>query len=56
MFLQETLPELLDDIPLAARPRWFQQDGAPPHNIRRATAYLNAQFDRRWFGVYGPRR
>ncbi|XP_036145604.1 uncharacterized protein LOC118646565 [Monomorium pharaonis] len=55
-FLEEALPDLLDDVPLAARPRWFQQDGAPPHNIRRVREYLNAQFPGRWFGAGGPLR
>ncbi|XP_015113023.1 uncharacterized protein LOC107038442 [Diachasma alloeum] len=45
---------MLDDVPLAGRPRWFQQDGALPHCARDVTAFLNAQFPGRWFGRYGP--
>lgn len=56
-FLQNSLPELMEDVPLAERPRiWFQQDGAPPHNSRIVTNYLNNTFEERWMGTTGPVR
>lgn len=40
-FLQDILPGLMEDIPLALRQRmWFQQDGAPPHFDLRVREYL----------------
>ena len=34
-FLQEELPQLLEDVPLDKRSRmYFQHDGAPPHSSR----------------------
>ena len=42
IFLQEILPELLQDIPLGIRQHmWFQHDGAPPHFTRAVLHYLN---------------
>lgn len=54
-FLQETLPLLLEDIPLDVRQgMWFQQDGAPPHFYREVTTFLNEIFPNRWIGRGGP--
>lgn len=33
---------------------WFQQDGAPPHNARIVTNYLNTTFPNSWIGTNGP--
>lgn len=44
-FLQNTLPELIDDVPLAVRRNmWFQHDGAPPHFSIDVRAHLTATF------------
>ena len=46
-FLQEELPQLLEDVPLDKRSR-IQHDGAPPHSSRGVTNFLNYRFPRRW--------
>ena len=33
---------------------WFQQDGAPPHNARIITDYLNRQHGNNWIGNRDP--
>ena len=49
-FLVTELP-VLEDVPLVVRERmYFQQDGAPPHNARIITDYLNDTFPHRWIG------
>lgn len=54
-FLNNNLPELLEDIPLNIRQRLiFQQDGAPPHNARCVQRHLNENFPGRWIGRGGP--
>lgn len=54
-FLRDTLPELLEDIPLALlRDMWFMHDGAPPHFSRAVREHLNATFNLRWIGRGGP--
>jgi len=56
-FLQENLPDFLEEVPLFERNKmFFQQDGAGPHNARIVTTYLNEQFPGRWMGRYGPIR
>lgn len=41
-FLRESLPELLEEVPLNLRNSLiFQQDGAPPHNSHIVTNFLN---------------
>lgn len=53
-FLQNELPVLMEDVPLATRQRaWFQQDGAPPHFARVVRDYLNIHFPNRWIGRGG---
>ncbi|RZC42651.1 DDE 3 domain containing protein [Asbolus verrucosus] len=53
-FLQNRLPLLLDVAPLETRRRmWFQQDGAPPHNVRIVTEHLNERYSNRWIGRFG---
>lgn len=50
-FLQEILPELLEDLPLNLRLNmFFMHDGAPPHFARAVREYLNEQFAGRWIG------
>lgn len=56
-FLQNSLPDLLENIPLAQRQSMiWQQDGAPPHNCLLVTNYLNQVFPNRWIGTNGPIR
>jgi len=50
-FLEETLNELLEDVPLNLRQNmWFMQDGAPPHYSLQVRNYLNRVFPHRWIG------
>lgn len=54
-FLDDRLPELLEDIPLAMRKvMWFMHDGAPAHFSRVARESLNATYHDRWIGRGGP--
>lgn len=54
-FLQEELPQLLENVPLRLRQNlYFQHDGAPPHFSRAVSAYLNHQFPGHWIGRGGP--
>lgn len=51
LFLQNTLPDLLDDLPLQVTHNiWFQLDGAPPHFARNVRNYLHQIFPNRWIG------
>jgi len=44
-FLQEKLPQLMENMPLDKRSRmYFQNDGAPPHSSRGVTNVLNYIF------------
>lgn len=50
-FLQETLPNLLEDLPLFLRLNmWFMHDGAPPHFSLAVRQYLNTIYPNRWIG------
>lgn len=52
--LQTILQEYLMEIPFAElRTLWFQQDGAPPHNVRAVRDYLNQEFPEKWIGNRG---
>lgn len=56
-FLRENLPEFVEDVPLDRRGQLiFQQDGAPPHNKRCVTNFLDRTFPDRWMGRFGPLR
>lgn len=55
--LQDVIPELLDDVPLAhINSIFFQQDGAPSHNSRLVRPFLDNHFGGRWIGTQGPIR
>jgi hypothetical protein len=55
VFLQEVLPVLFEDVPLAVRcDMWFQRDGAPAHFSAQTQQHLNTQFPDRWLGRGGP--
>jgi len=44
-FLQEVLPQLLEDVSLDKRSRmYFQHDQATPHSSRRVTNFVNYRF------------
>lgn len=50
-FLQNSLRDLLDDIPLNLRQNmWFMHDGAPPHYPLAVRNYLDEWLPHRWFG------
>lgn len=54
-FLQNDLPELLEEVPLNIRQNmWFLHDGAPPHYRLEVRNYLNYAFPHRWIGRNGP--
>jgi len=54
-FLQEELPQLLEDVPLDKRSRmFFQNDGAAPHSSRGVTNFLNYRLPGRWIGRCSP--
>lgn len=54
-FLQNVLPELLDDVPYGDRlEMWYMHDGAPPHYSISVRDYLNQMYPDRWIGRGGP--
>lgn len=54
-FLTDTLPILLEDLPLAdLRDFYYQQDGAPAHYALAVRAKLNEEYPERWIGRGGP--
>lgn len=54
-FLENDLPTLLEDTPLALTLRmWYQQDGCPAHYARQVRQHLDATFPQRWIGRLGP--
>lgn len=54
-FLQENLPNLIEDVPLNIRQRLlFMHDGAPAHFSHMVRDYLNVTFQGNWIGRGGP--
>ncbi len=54
-FLQDALPDLLEDVPLATRQQmWFQHDGAPGHFALPVRTFLNEHFPQQLIGRGGP--
>jgi hypothetical protein len=50
-FLQNDLPDRLEDVPSATRiAMYFQHDVDPPHYTRLVMQYLNDTFLNRWIG------
>ena len=55
VLLRDTLPGLLEHIPLESRRRmWFQHDGASPHFSHHTRQHLNRTFPEKWIGRGGP--
>jgi hypothetical protein len=55
IFLENSLPELMDDVPLAVRLRsWFMHDGTPAHFSLVAREHLDETYRIRWIGRDGP--
>lgn len=54
-FLENDLPNMLEDVPLNFRARiWFMHDGAPAHFSLIAREFLNEAYPGRWIGRAGP--
>jgi len=54
-FLQEELPQILEDVPFDKRSRmYFQHDGAPPYSSLGVTNFLIYRFPGRCIGSCGP--
>ena len=54
-FLHNTLPLLMEKIPLAIRREmWFQHDGAPAHFGLQVRAHLNRVYREKWLGRGEP--
>ena len=50
-FLQNDLPEQLEDVPLDTRHHMYlQHDGAPIHYTRMVMQHLNDMYPNRWIG------
>jgi hypothetical protein len=57
IFLQETLPELLEVVPLEVRCEiWFQRDGAPAHCSNVICEYLDEIFDKQMDWTWRPNK
>lgn len=53
-FLTETLPVLLENIPLNVRQvMWYQHDGCPAHYAQQARNIVQEHFPNRWIGRGG---
>ena len=57
-FLEHDLEEMLDNLNLQTlrNLRFYQQDGAAPHNSRIVSNYLSQRFPNSWIGTNGPVR
>jgi hypothetical protein len=54
-FLEQDLPELLEDVPLQHfLNEWFQHDGAPVHFSRQVRQILDRRYQNSWIGRGGP--
>jgi hypothetical protein len=55
VFLEEELPEMLEEIPLALRRiMWLHHDGAAAHFTRQVREHLTATYGDRWIERGGP--
>lgn len=56
-FLENILPEVIEDVPLNLREEcWMQLDGAPAHYGRQVQHWLDENYPRRWIGRQGGNR
>lgn len=56
-YLRTNIEESIEDLPLTYLQNFYlQQDGAPPHNARIVTDYLDNRYENRWIGTNGPIR
>jgi len=54
-FLQNYLPDLLEDVPLEIMRRmWFVHDGAPAHFQLNVRQFLDTEYSERWIGRGAP--
>ena len=54
-FLQNVLPQLIEDVPLHVRMNmWIQHDDEPPHYALYSRKVMNEIFDEKWIGLDGP--
>lgn len=54
-FLEHSLPEFLEEIPLLERQQmWWQQDGAPAHNAHMVTNFLQNRFGNNFIANASP--
>ena len=54
-FLQNVLPQLMEDVPLHVRMNeWMQHDGAPPYYAMCSRQVMNDIFDEKWIGRGDP--
>lgn len=54
-FLQNDLPNLMEDVPEEVRQsHWLQNDGCPAHYAANVRVYLNATYPNKWIGRLGP--
>lgn len=53
-FLENILPNLLQNENVNLRGMYFQHDGAPPHYARIVSEFLNNRYPNRWIGRGGP--
>ena len=50
-FLQNVLPQLVEDVPLHVRMNiWMQHGGASPHYALSSRQVMNEIFDEKWIG------
>lgn len=55
LFLRQTLPTLLEDVPLVnLREVFYQHDGAPAHFTWTVRQHLDAEYPQCWVGRGGP--
>ena len=54
-FLQNVLPQLIENVPLhVLMNMWMQHDGAPPHYALCSRQVMKEIFDEKWIGWGGP--
>lgn len=52
--LGQFIEPIADDLPLNQGTVYFQQDGAPCHNARIVSDFMNREFGNQWLGNQGP--